>query len=273
MPAVEAAAGSGSDWPVVGVVADQTMEKHPGESCSPVELQDAEKKGQAPSTSSTNQLKESMALLGLDFAEIKELTQARLSDHQNNTVQQLHEGLQQLKRDKQVLASDLRESVEALKQENSVLRAQLTKVKEDAEKRERSFTRKVQHLTDKLSAVPTMTGIQTLPASVPNPCLVPVSWSLLCTQSNNTLATPDTPTQPAANSQLCPFQFPSTQPEEQAPQVVLLEDSNGKFLVTNKLFPGKKVLPKRCSTTGQAMKLLKKNPQEPSIPSDPYRNK
>ncbi|KAF0039076.1 hypothetical protein F2P81_009560 [Scophthalmus maximus] len=65
-----------------------------------------------------------MALLELDFAEFKELTQARLSDPQDNTVQQLQEELQQLKRDNQALASDLKGSVEALKQENNVLYAQ-----------------------------------------------------------------------------------------------------------------------------------------------------
>ncbi|KAK9529968.1 hypothetical protein VZT92_011512 [Zoarces viviparus] len=104
----------------------------------------------------------------------------------------------------------------------------------------------------------TSTETQTLPASVPNLCLVSVPPPLLYTQPNNTLAPPDTSTQPATNSQLCPSKLSSTQPEEQAPQVVLLADSNGKFLDTNKLFPGKKVLSKRCSTTGQAMKLLKK---------------
>ncbi|KAI4822992.1 hypothetical protein KUCAC02_008507 [Chaenocephalus aceratus] len=150
--------------------------------------------------------------------------------------------------------SDLRGSVEALKQENSVLRVQLAKVREDAECREKSFTRQVQHLTEKLSSVLTMTSreTQTLPASVLGPP------SLLSTQPNNTLAPPDTPTQPAAHSQLCPPQPPSTQPEEQDPQVVLLADSNGKFLDPRKLFPDKKVLSKPCSTTGQAVKLLKK---------------
>ncbi|KAF3855430.1 hypothetical protein F7725_023485 [Dissostichus mawsoni] len=109
----------------------------------------------------------------------------------------------------------------------------LAKVKEDAEYRENSFTRQVQHLTEKLSSVLTMTTPSTT-----------TPWHLL--------------TQPAANSQLCPSQLPSTQPEEQDPQVVLLADSNGKFLDTRKLFPDKKVLSKHCSTTGQAMKLLKK---------------
>ncbi|KAF0039074.1 hypothetical protein F2P81_009558 [Scophthalmus maximus] len=107
----------------------------------------------APPTpaSSTNQLKESMALLELDFAEFKELTQARLSDPQDNTVQQLQEELLQLKRDNQTLAFEPKGSVEALKQENNLLYAKLAKVKEDAEIRERRFTRQVQHLTDQCS--------------------------------------------------------------------------------------------------------------------------
>ena len=102
-----------------------------------------------------------MALLELDITEFKELTKARLSDCQDNTVQQLHEELQQLKKDNQALASDLRGSIEALKQENSVLYAQLAKMKEDAENTERCFTSKVQHLTDQLSAVPTVTTTET----------------------------------------------------------------------------------------------------------------
>ncbi|KAK1875674.1 Schlafen family member 9 [Dissostichus eleginoides] len=72
----------------------------------------------APPTpaSSNNRLKESMALLELDFAEFKERTQARQSGPPDNTLQQLKEDLQQLKRDNEALASDLRGSVEALKQ-------------------------------------------------------------------------------------------------------------------------------------------------------------
>ncbi|KAI4814531.1 hypothetical protein KUCAC02_003722 [Chaenocephalus aceratus] len=205
----------------------------------------------APPTpaSSNNRLKESVALLELDFAEFKERTQARQSGPPDNTLQQLKEDLQQLKSHNEALASDLRGSVEALKQENSVLRVQLAKVREDAECREKSFTRQVQHLTEKLSSVLTMTSreTQTLPASVLGPP------SLLSTQPNNTLAPPDTPTQPAAHSQLCPPQPPSTQPEEQDPQVVLLADSNGKFLDPRKLFPDEKVLSKHCSTTGQVL--------------------
>ena len=116
-----------------------------------------------------------MALLELDFAEFKELTQARLSYHQNNTVQQLHEDLQQLKRNNQALASDLRGSVVALKQDNSVLCAQLAKVKEDFKNRERSVARKVQHLTHQLSTV-NYRQLQSHRLSLP--CLCPTIFAL-----------------------------------------------------------------------------------------------
>ena len=89
--------------------------------------------------SATNQLKESMALLELDFTEFKKMTQAGLSDRQDTTVQQLHEELQQFRKDNQALASDLRGSIEVPQQENSVLHARLAKVEEDAENREKSF--------------------------------------------------------------------------------------------------------------------------------------
>ncbi|XP_010779321.1 circulating cathodic antigen-like [Notothenia coriiceps] len=91
-----------------------------------------------------------MALLELDFAEFKERTQARQSGPPDNTLQQLKQDLKQLKSNNEALASDLRGSEEALKQENSVLRVQLAKVREDAECREKSFTRQVQHLTETL---------------------------------------------------------------------------------------------------------------------------
>ncbi|KAI4827254.1 hypothetical protein KUCAC02_030664, partial [Chaenocephalus aceratus] len=73
------------------------------------------------------------------------------------------------------------------------------------------------------------------------------------------------------HSQL-PTQPPSTQPEEQDPQVVLLADSNGKFLDPRKLFPDEKVLSKHCSTTGQRPYRPSQTASSPSPPQDhhPY---
>ena len=117
-------------------------------------------------TNSATQLKHSIALLELDFAEFREQIQTRLSDRTDNTsLQQLSEELQQLRTENQSLASELRGNLEEIRQENIALRTQMVKVKEDAVKRERSLTRQVQHLTEKLSCTPKMssTETQTLP--------------------------------------------------------------------------------------------------------------
>lgn len=140
-----------------------------------------------------------------------------------------------------------------------MLRAQLTKVKEDAERREREFNEKVRHMIEDHLPGPRMTSTdaQTMPISPSDHCPVSAPPSQLCCKQHNTLSTPDlTPsTQSESHSHVCSSLLPSAQSH---PQVVLLADSNSKFLDTGKLFPGKRVLSKRCSTTGQAMKLLKK---------------
>ena len=211
-------------------------------------------------TNSATQLKHSIALLELDFAEFREQIQTRLSDRTDNTsLQQLSEELQQLRTENQSLASELRGNLEEIRQENIALRTQMVKVKEDAVKRERSLTRQVQHLTEKLSCTPKMssTETQTLPASIPKYGHVSVPSSQLETQPSSTPAPTMTPV-PVSNSQLCTSKPPQTQPVEKAPQAVLLADSNGRYLDTRKLFPGMKVLYKVCSNTDHGMKLLRK---------------
>ncbi|TNN35176.1 hypothetical protein EYF80_054657 [Liparis tanakae] len=64
-----------------------------------------------------SRLKESLALLEMEFTEFKEITQDRLNDSPDYT-------LQQLKRDNQLMASDPIGSLKELKQEKSALRAQ-----------------------------------------------------------------------------------------------------------------------------------------------------
>lgn len=109
-------------------------------------------------------------------------------------------------------------------------------------------------MPDQLSSVPTMTGTetQTLPASVPKTPALSLSHPLCSAPSPTSpwhlLIHPHSQL-PAASYDLS--QCPSTQPEEQTPQVVPLADSNGKFLEANKLLLGKKVLSKCCSTTGK----------------------
>ncbi len=59
----------------------------------------------------------------------------------------------------------------------------------------------------------------------------------------NTERMPTTNTQTPAATQASP-----AQPPEPDPEVLLLMDSNGKFLNPQKLFPHQKITAKRCST-------------------------
>ncbi|KAI4816566.1 hypothetical protein KUCAC02_008889, partial [Chaenocephalus aceratus] len=183
----------------------------------------------APPTpaSSNNRLKESVALLELDFAEFKERTQARQAGTPDNTLQQLKEDLQQLR---------------ATTRPWRLTSEELAKVREDAECREKSFTRQVQHLREDAEST-----------------------------AHNTLAPPDTHSQkgqlPTASSAHPSLPLLSLKNKTHKWSCWLTQ--TGSSWTQERLFPDKKVLSKHCSTTGQvlskpcsttgqAMKLLKK---------------
>ncbi|KAL7827967.1 hypothetical protein AOLI_G00311190 [Acnodon oligacanthus] len=72
-----------------------------------------------PPPPSDRQLRESLALLELNFTEFKEHTQTRLSDSNiNSPIQQLREEVQQLKGERQASIAELRGSLRELQQEN-----------------------------------------------------------------------------------------------------------------------------------------------------------
>ncbi len=70
---------------------------------------------------------------------------------------------------------------------------------------------------------------------------------------------PTTNTQTPAATQASP-----AQPPEPDPEVLLLTDSNGKFLDPQKHFPHQKVTAKRCSTTGHAHQIIRDFTGHPS---------
>ncbi|KAJ8362553.1 hypothetical protein AAFF_G00369570 [Aldrovandia affinis] len=181
----------------------------------------------------------------------EELTLARLAE--SDTTQQLRHELQQLKQDNQETMAELRrenqkttselketqkrlrqltQTIRELEEENSTLRAQTLKLKEDTANRDLSFSRELQQMKEQLRrrAVIDSPGHTLLPAAQPL----------------NTEPNPNRPAKPEA-------------------QVVLLMDSNGKYLDTKRLFPGLITRAKRCQNTGQAMELLRQdtlgNPQ------------
>ncbi len=75
----------------------------------------------------------------------------------------------------------------------------------------------------------------------------------------NTERMPTTNTQTPAATQASP-----AQPPEPDPEVLLLMDSNGKFLNPQKLFPHQKITAKRCSTTGHAHQIIRDFTGHPS---------
>ncbi|KAJ8362796.1 hypothetical protein SKAU_G00116270 [Synaphobranchus kaupii] len=226
----------------------------------------------------TQHLAESLALLELEFVEFREHILARLSE--SSSVQQLRDDVTQVKGEFRLAIKELRAEVTELQQDNQALRAQLAKIKEDTLQRERAFTRELQDLREQLREHAT------------TPCST--NTDTHCTPPQNTVPPPDTDTQhlfalpehsdtttlpvtqesqthptdtPAvSNTQPCPDTQPpsdtqspsSNRAEKPKPQVVLLMDSNGKFLEAKRLFPGQEVQAIRCSNTGRAMELLKR---------------
>lgn len=75
-------------------------------------------------SSSDRQLKESLAVFELEFTEFKELMQVRLNGSPYDSIRQLPEGLQQLKKNNQTTISELRGTI---KEESKALWAQITK--------------------------------------------------------------------------------------------------------------------------------------------------
>ncbi|ROL43816.1 hypothetical protein DPX16_0710 [Anabarilius grahami] len=86
---------------------------------------------------SDHRLRDSLALLELDFTEFREHAQLKLSDSHNTNmfIQELKDELRQLKKDTNSSISELTRALRELKEENQTLRTQICKLEEDREKR------------------------------------------------------------------------------------------------------------------------------------------
>ncbi|KAJ8348904.1 hypothetical protein SKAU_G00274930 [Synaphobranchus kaupii] len=207
----------------------------------------------------------------------EEHTLARLSE--SSSVQQLKDDITQVKSEFRLAIKELRAEVTELQQDNQVLRAQLAKIKENTLQRERAFTRELQDLREQLrehATTPCSTNTDTLHSpqnTVPPPDTDTQPLSALPEHSDTTTLpvtqesqTHPTDTPAVSNTQPCPDTQPpsdtqspsSNRAEKPKPQVVLLMDSNGKFLEAKRLFPGQEVQAIRCSNIGRAMELLKR---------------
>ncbi|KAJ8349068.1 hypothetical protein SKAU_G00276570 [Synaphobranchus kaupii] len=242
----------------------------------------------ASSQSDTQHIRETLALLELEFAEFRELTLARLSEAYL-PLQQPDDQHQQCREHNTAIA-DLREETAALRQDNQALRAQLASVKEDMQHREKGFTMELQHLREQLqehiyapcTAHNTHTDTHSTPlktTALPHEtCTQPPADLQALTEKDappdSQQSEPESPPSTQTNTPSLPVSQPTPKAQPPSapqpptsrnqiatpdPQVVLLMDSNGKFIEPKKLFPGKQVKVTRCSNTARALELLKRD--------------
>ncbi|CAL8264828.1 unnamed protein product [Gadus morhua 'NCC'] len=84
----------------------------------------------------------------LDLAEFKELMLARIDNSPYDSSRELKEELQQQRVDNETSISELRYAFQTIKEENRTLRAQITKVKEDACNKERALLREIMQMKE-----------------------------------------------------------------------------------------------------------------------------
>ncbi|XP_076828562.1 uncharacterized protein LOC143474829 [Brachyhypopomus gauderio] len=224
-----------------------------------------------PPSPSDKQLRESLAMLELDFTEFKEHTQARLSHNDTSSstspIQQLREEVLQIQRESQASIAELRVSLRELQQENHSLRAQIAKLKEEEIKRVRTLTTQIQDVKEQIQNTRPCASASTQTPPDTDYTKHSVTSS---PPSSDILSLPHQPNppekedDPPPHTQKTPAEpTPHPQPTtatsaKQKPHVVLLMDSNRRFLDPQKLFPGHTITAKRCSTTGHTLQLLKK---------------
>ncbi|CAL8275386.1 unnamed protein product [Arctogadus glacialis] len=100
------------------------------------------------SPSSDKQFRESLAHLELDLTEFKELMLVRLDNSPHDSFREFKEELQQQRVDNETSISELRYAFQTIKEVNLTLRAQITKVKEDASNKERALLREVMQMKE-----------------------------------------------------------------------------------------------------------------------------
>ena len=91
-----------------------------------------------------------MAHLELDLAEFKELMLIRLDNSPYDSFRELKEELQQQRVANETSISELRFTIQTIKEENLTLKAQITKVKEDANNQERTLLRKIMQMKEQV---------------------------------------------------------------------------------------------------------------------------
>ncbi|MGH0119403.1 UNVERIFIED_CONTAM: hypothetical protein FKN15_046004 [Acipenser sinensis] len=188
-------------------------------------------------------LKECLSVLELQFTEFREHTEHKLATlNQASPSEQLRDEVHRLKTEHRAEVQELRAAMRGLEEDNQAMKTELRRLREEltrtAQHRElRSLQRELEELRGSQLRTPAAQKQQ--------------STRTACTDTHTTPAT-------QADTQTAP----NTQSEQQgSAEVLILIDSNGRYLDERRLFPGRSVDKIKCPTTQSALQILSKNRQ------------
>ncbi|XP_039605499.1 uncharacterized protein LOC120526407 [Polypterus senegalus] len=196
-------------------------------------------------------MQESLALLELEFAKFRDLMLGRLSDA--GLTQQLRDEVCQVQRESRLAIADLVGRLREVQQDNEALKLKLAKVKQEMEGREKAIGKELQALREQLGHLEWAPGTPRLGAASRTPCgsTLRADGPRLGPEHPGELRFPEA--QPALPDAQPPVDPP---PKKSCAEVALLIDSNGKYIDTRRLFPGRRVTKIHCTNTERAMQLL-----------------
>ena len=204
--------------------------------------------------------------LSLVEAEVIELRENKLQEE--DTVQKLKEEMKQFREESRASIAKLESRMDKLSQTNDDLRDHLSTTRKELEQKERyidtlnrqrvivsSASRKHVHQLGTTQAEPETSMASTTQPDDTAPAYqsAPAQVNLPASQS-----APAQVNLPASQSAPAQVRIPASQsaPPRQSPTTAILIDSNGKFLVQERLFPRHQVYKFWCPTTESAMQLL-----------------
>ncbi|KAJ8336636.1 hypothetical protein SKAU_G00378560 [Synaphobranchus kaupii] len=224
--------------------------------------------------SSIRTLRDSLAVLEQEFTQFREDTLANCSSH----TQQANSEVASLLRQHRCEMQELRSAMRHLEEDNQALRTELHRVKEElakADQRSHSLQRDMEGLKHTLHNIqlPPIHTHATSPSANTHTA-PPTHTSAPCTQTHTPTTPSKTDIDPTPSitvtqcstpphvdthtSTLSPNTPKTSKPTGQHNEVdvIILCDSNGKYLNESRLFPGRKVIKLRCPTTQTALELL-----------------
>ncbi|MGH0124273.1 UNVERIFIED_CONTAM: hypothetical protein FKN15_017960 [Acipenser sinensis] len=240
-------------------------------------------------------IKDCLSDLEREFTEFRESVTAKLN--QGESIEQLKDEINKIKNEHKVVVAELKAQASELQLENDRLKSDMKKVREELQKKApfsetRSLHRELQSLKDTLAqtdirstTAPTRSENQVQPQiEKPETALAAVERQKGKSQSqpsegdilNSAVNTTqqqrrNTTTNTNTDIDNAEHEAPTPSPEEQTqpsnpqtsnkppqPDVVILIDSNGRYLDERRLFPGKRITKIRCPNTERAFQIIAK---------------